>query len=49
MGVRVLQYTMLIFRFSSLCTHRQYEEEGCAILYVYNSFLQLYISIITIP
>ena len=36
-------------QFSSLCTLRWYEEEGYATLYVYNSLLQLYISIITIP
>ena len=43
------QYTMLVFRFSSLCTLRQNEEEGYVTLYVYKSFITaMYISIITI-
>ena len=44
-----LQYTMLIFRFSSFHMLRWYEEEDHATLYVYNSLLQLYMSVFTIP
>ena len=45
--VGALQYTMLIFGFSSLHTLRQYEGENHVTLY--DTLLQLYISIITIP
>ena len=47
--VGALQYTTLIFQFSSLHTLRWYEIENHVTLYVYDSLLQLYISIITIP
>ena len=40
---------MLAFGFSGLCMLRQYERENHVTLYIYNSLLQLYISIITIP
>ena len=43
-----LQYTMLIFGFPSLCMLRQYRRNKYANLYVYDSLLQLYISISTI-
>ena len=49
MYIGVPQYTMFVFEFSSLNTVRQYKEKEYATLYVYNSLLQLYISIITIP
>ena len=34
---------------SLVCMFRQYKEEYHATAYVYNSLLQLYVSIITIP
>ena len=43
------QYTMLVFGFSSLHMLRWYNKKEYATLYVYDSLLQLYISIITIP
>ena len=38
--IGALQYTTLIFGFSSLHTLRQYEEEGYATLYVSRMYLE---------
>ena len=40
---------MLVFGFSSLCMLRQYKEGYHVTVYVYNSLLQIYVPIITIP
>ena len=44
-----LQYTTLIFGFPSLWVLARIKEETNATLYVYDSLLQLFISIFAIP